>query len=311
MQCPYCEGKLRKFGTYGPTKVQRFRCMSCDRTSTGNKKAEGMRIPEDTFIKIVQLLTEGVGINATARITDTNKETVLRALVLAGERCEKLMDSRMRNLSATDIQCDEIWGFVGKKQRNVKSTDNQDVIGDQYTFVALDRHSKLVVSYLVGKRTAPTTQHFIADLAERLSVRPQISTDSFGAYQGAIRRAFVSDVDHGVIQKIYAGNAEGGTGRYSPPLCIGSIRKTITGQPIEERICTSHVERSNLNMRTFMRRLTRLCLGFSKKLENFRHAVALYFAWSNFVRIHHTIKTTPAMAAGLTDHVWTISELLA
>src|SRR5438552_18202503 len=172
MQCPYCEGRLRKFGTYGPKKIQRYRCMSCDRTSTGDKKADGMRIPEETFIRIIQLLTEGVGINATARITDTNKETVLRSLVLAGERCEKLMDSRMRDLRVTDIQCDEIWGFVGKKQRHVKFTDNQDLVGDQYTFVALDRNSKLVVSYLVGKRTAPTAQHFIADLSERLSWRP-------------------------------------------------------------------------------------------------------------------------------------------
>jgi len=312
MTCHFCQATARRAGTYGKNRIQRYRCLTCGRTWSDKPEShlDEMRVDFAKAVHVINLLVEGVGIRAAARIAGINKRTVLRLLVLIGERCEKLMDSRMRNLALADIQCDEIWGFVGKKQRHLKATDNADLLGDTYTFVAIDRHTKLVITYLVGKRNAPSTQHFMADLADRLVVRPQVSTDSFGAYQFATRRAFNGDVDHGVIQKIYAGNLEGGSGRYSPPACIGAVRKTITGQPIEEHICTSHVERSNLNMRTFMRRLTRLCLGFSKKIENLRYAVALYFAWSNFVRVHATINTTPAVASGITDHVWTLEELL-
>jgi len=261
-------------------------------------------------VQVINLLVEGVGINAASRLADVDKETVLKVLAETGKRCEKIMDDRLRGLRLDDIQCDEIWGFVRKKERHVKPTDNAAIVGDQYTFVAIDRETKLVITYAVGKRTANTTRHFMADLADRLTVRPQISTDSFGAYQHATRNAFDGNVDHGQIVKVFAkGTSE--ERRYSPPEVIKTIKTTITGQPRESRICTSHVERSNLNMRMFMRRLTRLCLGFSKKLENLRYAVALYFAWYNFCRIHGTLKVTPAMAAGISTEIWPLERLLA
>jgi IS1 family transposase len=219
------------------------------------------------------------------------------------------MDEKLRALPLTDIQCDEIWTFVGKKEARVKPTDNAAIVGDQYTFVAIDRYSKLVINFAVGKRTAPMTKHFTADLADRLIERPQVSTDSFGAYKLAIRKAFDGHVDHGQIVKIYERGVHGAH-RESPPRVEKTIRTTMTGEPRKDEICTSHVERSNLSMRTFMRRLTRLCLGFSKKLENLKSAVALYFAWYNFVRVHSTLKTTPAMAAGVTGKAWTLAELL-
>jgi hypothetical protein len=183
-----------------------------------------------------------------------------------------------------------------------------DRVGDFYTYVAMERSTKLVICSLVGKRNVSSTVDFIGDLSERIIPNDlQISTDSFGAYRGAIRWAFGPEIDYGQIIKVYARKSDG---RYSPPPCIAAIRKPVSGTPIESKICTSHVERGNLNMRTFLRRMTRLCLGFSKKLENLKAAVALYFAWSNFVRVHATIKTTPAIASGLTDHVWTLEELL-
>ena len=219
------------------------------------------------------------------------------------------MDEKLRNLPLIEIQCDEIWTFVGKKEARIRPTDNAVLLGDQFTFVALDRETKLIINFAVGKRTAPMTQHFAADLADRLTERPQVSTDSFGAYKLAIRKAFDGHVDHGQIVKIYQ-KGEHGAHREAPPKVEKTIRTAMTGEPRKDEICTSHVERSNLSMRSFMRRLTRLCLGFSKKLENLKYAVALYFAWYNFVRVHSTLKTTPAVAAGVTDRVWMLSELL-
>jgi len=309
MTCHFCSASAKKFGTYGPKKIQRFRCTHCGKTFTGEEKLDGMYTSVDKAVQVINLLVEGVGINAASRISDLDKETILKILVSAGKSCEAIMDSKLRNLPLVDIQCDEIWTFVGKKEQRVKPTDNPVLVGDQYTFVSIDRYSKLVINYAIGKRTAPTTQHFTADLADRLTDRPQISTDAFGAYKLAIRKSFDGHVDHGQIVKIY----ERGTThahREAPPKVEKTIRTTMTGEPRKAEICTSHVERSNLSMRTFMRRLTRLCLGFSKKLENLKYAVALYFAWYNFVRIHSTLKTTPAVAAGITDRVWELSDLL-
>ena len=182
--------------------------------------------------------------------------------------------------------------------------------GDQYTWVALDRRSKLVLSYLIGKRNAANAYHFIADLATRVHGRIQLTTDGFIPYVGAVEDVFGADVDFAQLIKIYAGN-EASRERYSPSECIGAVPKVIIGDPDPEMICTSHVERSNLTMRTLLRRMTRLCLGFSKKLGNLKAAVALYFAHYNFCRIHGALRVTPAMEAGLTDHVWTLTELLA
>ncbi len=311
MTCHYCKANAKKFGKYGLKRVQRYRCLTCAKTFSDEqeKPLDDMRTSPETFLKIMALLTEGVGINAASRLTGTHKETVLRALELAGQRCAKLMDERMRGLSIPDIQMDEIWGFVLVKEKHIRPIDDPNRVGDQYTFCAIDSATKLIVSFKVGKRTAETTRAFISDLSARVVSQVQLNTDSFGAYQNAIRSSFKGRADHGQMVKVYA-KGTSDERRYSPPEVVTAIRTPISGDPAYWSISTSYIERSNLSMRTFMRRLTRLCLGYSKKLENLRYAIALYFSFYNFCRVHSTLKTTPAVAAGLTDHVWSLEELL-
>ena len=230
--------------------------------------------------------------------------------MLAGERCERIMDERIRNVTVKQVQADEIWSFVHCKQKNVRPDQDDRQIGDQYTWVAMDRDSKLVLSYVVGKRNAHNALALMTDLCGRIKNRTQLTTDGFAPYVGAVEGAFGADIDFAQLIKIYASPIEERRGRYSPSECIGAVQQPVTGTPDTAMICTSHVERANLTMRTFIRRMTRLCLGFSKKLDNLKFAVALYFAWYNFVRVHSSLKVTPAMEAGITDHVWTLGELL-
>ena len=192
----------------------------------------------------------------------------------------------------------------------MRDGQNDREIGDQHTWVATDRDSKLVLSYVIGKRNAHNALALMTDLCGRLANRTQLTTDGFAPYAGAVEDAFGADIDFAQLIKIYASPTEERRGRYSPSECIGAAPISVTGNPDPEMICTSHIERANLTMRTFIRRMTRLCLGFSKKLDNLKAAVALYFAWYNFVRIHGSLKVTPAMEAGITDHVWTIGELI-
>lgn len=219
------------------------------------------------------------------------------------------MDAKIRNIQTRQVQADEIWSFVYCKEREVTEEMNREIVGDQWTYVAIDRDTKLVISFYVGKRTFGNTQTFTDDLSNRLDSRVQLSTDGYLGYKDTVDASFGGAIDYGQVVKIYE-TRDGQRGRFGVPECIAAIPTTILGNPDQAKICTSHVERSNLSMRTFMRRLTRLCLGFSKKLENLKHAVALYFAWYNFVRVHGTLKVTPAMEAGLTDHVWSLSEML-
>ena len=273
MICHFCQATAKRYGRYSLKKIQRYRCLQCGRTfSEQEKPLDEMRVSVEDFTRIIELLTEGVGINATARLSGVNKRTVLRCLELAGERCQAVLDSRIRDVRVEQIQADEIWSFVYCKQKHVKGDDS--VTGDQYTWVALDRNTKLVLSYRIGKRSATNAYHFVRDLAERVHGRIQLTTDGFVPYVGAVEDAFGADVDFAQLIKIYAGD-EANRERYSPSECIGAVPKVITGDPDPKMICTSHVERSNLSMRTFLRRMTRLCLGFSKKLVNLQHAVAV------------------------------------
>jgi IS1 family transposase len=233
---------------------------------------------------------------------------VLALLEKAGERTRRLLDSKIRNVAIKQVQVDEIWGFVRCKQKHVRDAADYKS-GDQYTFVAFDRKSKLVLSYVIGKRTSGNAERLMDDLKKRLAKRTQLTTDGFSAYVDAVEWAFGADIDFAQLIKLYAGD-EAGRERYSPSECIGAVPTVIQGNPDPAMICTSHVERNNLTMRTFLRRLTRLSLGFSKKLENLQHAVALHFAHYNFCRVHKSLRVTPAMEAGLTDHVWTWEELL-
>lgn len=310
MTCCNCNILCKKFGKYGPKKIQRYRCQRCQRTFSDpqEKPLDEMRIPMEKALQALNLLVEGCGIRVTSRITDLHQETVLALLEKAGTRAAALLDSAIRNVKADQIQVDEIWGFVRCKQKNVKGDDRK--VGDQYTFVAIDRKSKLVISHVIGKRDAYHAQKLMDDLTGRLADRAQITTDGFKPYIDAVEWAFGADVDYAQLIKTYAGD-EAGRERYSPSECTGAVPVVISGNPDPAMICTSHVERNNLTMRTFLRRLTRLSLGFSKKLENLKHAIALHFAFYNFCRIHKSLRVTPAMEAGIADHVWTLGELLA
>jgi IS1 family transposase len=257
----------------------------------------------------IAALVEGASIRSVERMTGIHRDTIMRLGYRVGQGCANLIDSYMHNLKCQNVQVDEIWCFVGKKQRHLKDTDNLEEVGDQWVWVALDADSKLIPSYLVGKRTADNAQTFIADLSNRLDNRVQLSSDSLALYMEAVEISFGAAVDYGQVVKAYEAEPIG-AGRYSPPHVVSAERKVILGNPKTSKISTSYIERQNLTMRMQMRRFTRLTNAFSKKLENLKAAVALHFAHYNFVRVHGTLRVTPAMEAGVTDHLWSLSELM-
>ncbi len=266
-------------------------------------------LPRDKQLAILRCLVEGCSVRSTERMVDVSRETVLSLLVRVGEGCEKLLDCTMRNLNCECIEVDEIWGFIQKKQRHVRASDDPPVVGDAWTFIALDADTKLIPAFRVGKRDASNTNAFISDLASRLSTRPQITSDGLALYIDAIESAFGHDVDYGQVIKSYEAEPAG-AGRYSPPK-VTSIEKAIVfGDPDLESMSTSYVERQNLTMRMQIRRMTRLTNAFSKLTRNHRAATALHIAHYNFVRRHQTLRTSPAMAAGITDTLWDIGQLL-
>jgi len=264
-------------------------------------------------VKILSGLVEGVGINATCRMTGVAKNTVLKLLRDIGPVCASHHDKTVRNLSTKRVECDEVWSFCYSKQKNVpKEKRGKFGYGDVWTWTALDSNSKLIISYLVGLRDAGYAFEFMSDVASRLSNRVQLTTDGHRPYLEAVEDAFGSEIDYGMLTKIY-GAERAGEARYSPAKCIGARRAEITGNPDPKYISTSYIERSNLTLRLMNRRFTRLTLGFSKKIGNHVHAIALYaFHYNfNFCKIHRTLRVTPAMEAGLTDHVWELEELVA
>lgn len=248
---------------------------------------------------------------ATERTAEVSRPTILSLLLAVGDGCTSVLDGTMRDLHCRRLEADEIWDFVGKKQKRVRATDDATQVGDTWTFVAFDPDSKLVPAHLVGKRDAATTDAFIADLKKRLASRVQLTTDGLALYRGAIADAFGADgIDYATLIKNYE-SEDAGAGRYSPPK-VSSIEKTpVFGQPDEDLVSTSGVERQNLTMRMQMRRMTRLTNGYSKSLRHHRAATALHFCAYNYVRIHSTIRCTPAMAAGVTNKVWSMDDLLA
>jgi IS1 family transposase len=231
--------------------------------------------------------------------------------VRVGKACEKIMDEKMRNLMCSKIQMDEIWGFVGKKQRNLKLGDDRRELGDVWTFVSVDADSRMVPNHFIGKRSAYSANCFVEDLAARLnSERVQVSSDALSAYVEAVERGFGSEANYGQIVKTYSCTDLAEQRRYSPPEILTIKRTVISGAPEIKSISTSYVERQNLTMRMHMRRLTRLTNGFPKKMENFKCAVALHFAYYNFVRMHKSLRMTPAMAGGVTDRIWNVADLI-
>lgn len=270
-------------------------------------------LPFARRVDVAAHLVDGCSVNATSRLTHTHKQTILDFLVLLGEGCARLHDRLIRNVTTSDIEMDEIWSFVGKKQHRCGPNDPSEW-GDNYTFVAMARASRLVISYLTGPRDGTTTFVFTYDMKSRLVTTPnrvQVSSDGFQPYIPAMRAAFGLRVDYGQCVKQYSAKQRDDH-RYEPPRSADFIRKTaILGVPKFERIGTSLVERQNLTIRMHVRRLTRLCNGFSKKRRNHGAALALHFAWYNFCRIHESLRVTPAMAAGLSDHVWEVEELVS
>ncbi len=264
-------------------------------------------LPIEKQIAAIAALTEGCSIRATERLTNTHRDTIMRLGVRVGEGCARLHDGIMRDLQVPILEFDEIWGYVGKKQRRTGLGEKDK--GDQYTFVALDATSKAIISYVTGKRTEDNTRAFVNDVWERIINRPQITTDGFGPYIEAVAECFGDGADFAQLVKHYAAeNTVNAARRYSPPHVVRVERLVVSGRP--RHVSTSYVERSNLTLRMQQRRFTRLTNGFSKKLRNHRAAVALYVAHYNLCRVHETIRMTPAMALGVADHIWTIGELI-
>lgn len=311
MICPTCTTEARKFGKdrYGN---QRFQCQPCGKTFADRptKPLDEMRLPMDKAIFCLKLLTEGNSIRATVRLTGVAKDTVTALLVTVGEKCEAYLREKLQRIEASDVQADEIWAFVGMKEKTrVRNEVAADDVGDAYTFVAIDRASKLVLAWHLGKREHKSTGTFMQMVERSTRGRIQLTTDGFRPYPPAVVAAFGSrPVDHAQLVKTYA--TKGDEHRYSPGEVSGIEKIPCCGSPDPKRVCTSHVERHNLSMRMQNRRLTRLTNGFSKKWANHEAALGLYFAVYNLCRVHGTLKATPAMAAGLADHPWTLAELL-
>ncbi len=237
--------------------------------------------------------------------------TVLKLLAELGTVCAAFHNAQVRNVSSQRIQCDEIWQFVGAKAKNVTLEQKAQGWGDVWTWTAIDSDTKLIVSWFIGQRDHVSAWWFVRDLCSRLATRVQLTTDGFSAYRSVVHEAFEGEIDYGQVMKIYSNTRGEATIRYSPARFVSASREAITGSPDPKYISTSHVERQNLSMRMGMRRFTRLTNGFSKKVENHAHAIALYFLHYNFVRVHKTLRVTPAMETGLSDHAWSLEELIS
>jgi IS1 family transposase len=260
--------------------------------------------------RVIAALVEGNSIRSIERMTDIHRDTIMRLMVRVGEGCSMIMDIMMHDLTCERLQLDELWAFVGMKQKRAAQLPERGEFGDAYTFVALDADTKLVPCFHVGRRTAVDTAVFINDLRSRVVNRPQITTDAFTPYYPAIMEAFGNRCDYAQLIKVFASDLNVGRGRYSPPRMVSSEKEGLIGLPEERAISTSHVERQNLSVRMECRRFTRLTNAFSKKLANLKASVALHYTHYNFVRYHRTLKCTPAMAAGIADHIWTVQELI-
>jgi IS1 family transposase len=268
-------------------------------------------LTNDQRIAVIKQICEGSSIRTTVRLTSVAKNTIVKLLREIGAVCAKFHDEKVRNLSAKRIQCDEIWSFVYAKDKNVPE-EKRGIpgFGDVWTWTAIDPDTKLIASWAVGGRDAGTAYEFMNDLAGRLANRIQLTTDGHRAYLQAVEDAFGANIDYAMLIKLYGEDSEPEK-RYSPAECIGTREIKINGHPKPASISTSHVERHNLTMRMSMRRFARLTNAFSKKLENHVAMLSLYFAYYNFCRVHQTLRVTPAMEAGITDHVWDVKDLVA
>jgi IS1 family transposase len=270
------------------------------------------RLSREKQIEVVKCLVEGMSLRATVRMTGVALNTVTKLLVDLGKVCQEYHDTHVRNLKSERIQCDELWAFVAKKDRACSPSEKATVgIGSVWTWTAIDADSKLCASYLVGGRDGEYAYQFMSDVASRLTNRVQLTTDAHSAYLTAVRESFHNEIDYAMLVKKY-GNAVGNSPdvRYSPGVCTGIEKQPKIGKPEPEHISTSYVERQNLNMRMNNRRFTRLTNAFSKKLENLQASVALYFIHYNFVRIHQSLRCSPAMEAGISKRLWDVGDIV-
>ena len=314
MTCATCDVRCQRFGTHR-NGLRRLRCPQCHKTYTEPHRLTlgEMYISENKMLIALKLLLEGNSIRSTMRITGVDGNTIMKALVLAGERREKVMGRLIVNVPVKDVQADEIWGYVTKKEAHkLPSEKDDDSKGDAYCYVAMERHSKLVLNFALGRRNQATTDIFIEGLRHATSgkQRFQITNDGFQPYISAITTTLSDRCDYAMHIKVYGTNPEDER-RYSPAEVIDSEKVPVMGNPDKKGICTSHIERQNLTIRMQMRRMTRLTNAFSKKWDTLWSAYCLWFAFYNFCRIHSAIRVTPAMEAGIADHVWDLKELLA
>lgn len=314
MTCHCCNGEVQKFGSFKNVNrlVQRYRCVRCNKTFSESQPLDGLRVDFDKACQVVNLLCEGMGIRACERLMGLNRRTILGILETAGERCARLLDAKVTNVKASHVQIDEIYAFVNCKPQNTTRDDPQR--GEFFTYLAVDKASKLILNWRTSKRDGENTLAFMQDLKRRVAERCQITTDAYMGYwrgNGAVRQVFGSEVDYATEIKVW-GKTNLQISRYFNPMRIVGIKRQMRiGNPDLSKATICHAERTNLTVRTFTRRFTRCTIGYSKKLDNLRHAVALFVAHFNFCRVHSAHNQTPAHTAGLTDHTWNIAELLS
>jgi transposase-like protein/IS1 family transposase len=308
MLCSTCQAESRKFGKDRHGN-QRHQCMTCKKTFTDlpTRPLGDMRLPLDKAVFVLRCLVEGNSIRSTMRITGVNRSTIINLLLLIGSRCETMLKGRLKNIPVVDVQCDEVWSFVGMKEKTrLEKHPQATELGDAYCFTAIERESKLLLTWHLGTRCREDTVWFAAKLRDATEGNFQLTTDGFRPY-ALVMPAILPDADFAQLVKQYATKNDG---KYSPGEVTGTVKTPINGHPDENKISTSHVERSNLTIRMGNRRFTRLTNAFSKKWANHLASLALTFAYYNFVRPHQTLKMTPAMAAGIEDHPWTLEELV-
>lgn len=300
-------------GAYSTAAVVCESLHFCLTSSINGHVLLGMKqLPTSDRARILQLLCEGMAIRAVCRSTGTSENTLAKLLADVGNVCMAYHDEHVRNLSCKRVQVDEAWSFVYAKQKNVAEAKAAPVgAGDVWTWIAMDADTKFVASYFVGGRDGECAKWLIEDLATRLANRVQLTSDGHKAYLEAVESAFGADVDYAMLVKLYGAAPESAKGRYSPAECTGAIKTPIEGKPDEKHISTSYVERQNLTMRMHNRRFTRLTNAFSKKVENHAYSVALHMMYYNFVKLHSKLRVAPAMAAGVSDKLWEVSDIVA
>lgn len=310
--CPHCASSTKKFGRTKDGR-QRFRCLSCRKVSAEEREKPlgDMRLPLDRALLCLNLLCEGSSVRAIERITGTEKKTILRLLVQVGEGCERMLTETVKAVPVEDVQADELWTYIRCKQgtRERKKITDPDA-GDAYCYIGMERTSKLILAWHLGRRNGWDAHDFVAKLSTATAGTFQLTTDGFNGYPNAVEYNLGGRADYAQVVKEFA-NVGGEEGRrYAPPRLKGQEKIMVSGRPDEDRISTSHVERANWTLRGHLRRFTRLSNGFSRKKANLRAALALFFAYYNFCRMHKTVRMTPAMAAGIARRPWTLADLV-